>query len=220
MLKSVTKQEVGKMSSKQFNSSFLEFISFSNNNRTLEFLNLVKKIFTSNPDNCSDWIHLCDPNRLRNNGVSLPPLFADVQDVFGAHYILNLNDHIGWNIFLRGYFDPAPALFTKLLSAVGHRGVYIDGGSNIGSTSIPVALSEIEVLGIEASNSTCAELLKNYSLNPQIKATAINAALCSPSQVRENRHSEIFRSEGNFGAGSLFNNWNNCYNHNSCWLFN
>ena len=196
------------MVDKQSESSFDDFIAFGNKKRTLEFLNLVKNYSYTSPGS-NDWIRLCDPNILRKNGTSLPPLYADCKDIFGANYNVNLNDHIGWFIFLRGFFDPTPTLIAKYLGAIGHGGIYIDGGANIGTTSIPLALAGTEVLGIEASNSTCAELLKNYSLNPSIKATVINAALCSPSQVRENRHSEIFRSEGNFAAGSLYDNWNN-----------
>lgn len=191
-----------------FENYFLDSLSVSNKNRSINFLNIIKESYMRDPIFAEQWISHCDPNLLRKNGVLLPPLFAASKDVFQANYYLNVNDHIGWNIFLKGYFDPAPSIFVKLLKLVGEDGVYIDGGANIGSTTIPVALAGIECLSIEASNSTCSELLKNFSLNPLIKATAVNAALCSPNQLKSNNYSEIFRSEGNFGAGSLVQNWN------------
>jgi FkbM family methyltransferase len=186
----------------------LDFLAIGNKNRTFEFLNILKEFYTLDPVLASEWLSTCDPNILRKQGVFLPPLFVVSKDVFKSTYYLNLNDHIGWNIYLKGFFDPVPSIFTKLLKFVGEDGVYIDGGANIGSTTIPVALAGIQCLSIEASNSTCSELLKNFSLNPSIKATAVNAALCSPSQLIKNNYSDIYRSEGNFGAGSLVLNWN------------
>jgi FkbM family methyltransferase len=157
----------------------------------------------------SKWVVHLDPNKLRRKNVSLPPLFCDVEDTFGARYNVNVNDHIGWHLFVKGYFDPVPTLVVRLLRQLGREGALVDGGANIGSTCIPAALDGVEVFAVEASNSTCAELVKNFALNPSIHATAVNAALCSPAQLAANRYSEIFRSEGNFAAGSLFENWNN-----------
>ncbi len=185
----------------------IDFIIKSNKNRNVEFLNLIKEYYLQEPKLASEWISYCDPNVIRKSGMRLPQIHVNVKDVFQANYSVNVNDHIGWNIFLRGYFDPVPSIFVKMIHLVGERGVYIDGGANIGSTTIPVALAGIECLAVEASNSTCSELLKNFSLNPSIKATAVNAALCAPFQL-EKKYSEIYRSEGNFAAGSLVENWN------------
>jgi FkbM family methyltransferase len=176
--------------------------------RDVHFLEQVRQFWRTDPQACAGWISMFDPNGLRKLGLDLPPVFTRVQDIFGGHYDVNVNDHIGWHLFLRGYFDVVPTKVLQLLRICGLSGDYIDGGANIGSTSIPAARMGARVFSVEASNSTAAELVKNVSLNPGVHVTTVNAALCSEEQVCEERYSTIYRSVGNFAAGSLHANWN------------
>lgn len=176
--------------------------------RNLDFLKFIKDFYLKNSSPAAALIHQFDPNILRKRGIQLDPLMTNVIDVFGANYIVNANDHIGWNLFFKGYFDVIPVQLAKFIRICGGVGDYIDVGANIGSTSIPVALAGINVFSIEASNSTAAELMKNISLNPGIRVTTINSAVVSKTQLLENKYSTIYRSKGNFGAASLLPNWN------------
>lgn len=186
----------------------LSLLSLASSYRELPFLSIVRNFFRENPDEASQWIGQFDPNILRRHDVDLRPLYVDVVDLFGAKYRVDVNDHIGWNLFLRGFFDPIPTLVAKHFSKINKGATYVDVGCNVGSTCIPLALSGVEVLAIDASAATCSDFMKNISLNDGVAIIAVNAAIVSPSQLRGGRFVPLYRSEGNFGAGSLFENWN------------
>lgn len=139
-------------------------------------------------------------------------MYADVVDIWGANYNVNVNDHIGWHVFIKGFFDPVPIQIVKLLSKSGFSGVYIDVGSNIGTTSIPLAIKGYDVICVEASPSNAFELLKNISLNKAAKISVINAAAGDTSKVHNHSFVKLFRNEGNLGSTSLVNNWNDSDN--------
>lgn len=186
--------------------------------RDIGFLEKLRQTYIETPSTTSEWMDLFDPNELRHFNVVLPPLYVKINDVFNAKYEVNINDHIGWKLYLHGYFDVIPTKIIELLMLCGYSGDYIDGGANIGTTTLPAALKGIKVFSVEASNSTAFELLRNISYNPSVYVTTINGALSSQEEVNTNRYSKIYSSNGNIGAASLHENWNTsgCQHQENC----
>jgi len=85
------------------NSPDEHFLEFILNYREAGYLKYIKKYYRNNPGFAESWIRMFDPNILRKNNLELIPIIEEASDFFGAKYSLNLNDHIGWNIFLIGF---------------------------------------------------------------------------------------------------------------------
>ena len=148
-----------------------------------------------------------EPNNIRRNrSAALAPNYRAVTGLLDARYVVDVNDHVGWTVFLKGYFDLTPIAVAALLDELNPGGTYIDVGANIGSTSIPVALLGIPTVGIEASPRIAGDLARNVSLNSPLPYTVLNLAASSP-HPRE-RHARIFSSAGNAAASSFFPSWN------------
>lgn len=158
-----------------------------------------------------------DPNDIRKKiNIKFSPLYCSSVGIFGEKYRLNINEHIGWNIYLRGYFDIVPpSLAAAVYKYFNLKGVFIDIGANIGSSSIGLAKKYgVEVVGIDANTTVSGELSTNVSLNHPIKYSAINVAVTSPQHAQAEDFAEIFSSDGNIAATSLVQGWNPSKNRN------
>lgn len=127
---------------------------------------------------------------------------------------VNIGDHIGWNIFLRGYFDVVPSLVAMVLKDARPDAFYLDVGANIGDTSIAASMRGIQTIGIDASLIAIAELSHNVSLNSPVPYTLVHCAVAAASRTwTGNRQSDYLRIRvpmGNTGAASVTTNWNAC----------
>ena len=149
-----------------------------------------------------------DPNNIRKySKLYLKPKYLPRQGILGERFILNVNDHIGWNIFVRGYFDlTAPALgifFNSVLPG----GIFLDIGANIGSSSIGPARQGVQTIAIEASSSVVKDLSANVELNLPVPYTIMNFAVTSPDQSLQTL-AEFYSPNGNTAASSLLPSWN------------
>lgn len=151
-----------------------------------------------------------DPNEIRRiNPEVLSPLYSNAVGIFNDYYALNLNDHIGYRMFINGFFDLAPiAIGLEAQKLLGNF-TWLDVGANIGTTSIPLALHGITCIGIEANPSTFAELTNNINLNALNNYTAINrAVVSSEAHVPPDSTITIYSPLGNTGSASLDESWN------------
>lgn len=120
---------------------------------------------------------------------------------------VDINDHIGWKIFLHGYFDLAHLQISRILG-LSSNDIFLDIGANIGSVSIPISLeTKCEVIAIEANPICASQFLRNLELNP-IRASLKTCAVVDPETLQANSFINIFPTSGNQGASSLFKHWN------------
>jgi FkbM family methyltransferase len=129
------------------------------------------------------------------------------KDFSDTNYLVDVNDHIGWCIFLSGYFDCGPFGIARFLQSQRPGGVFIDVGANIGSTSIPVAKLGIPTIGIEASPSVARDIANNLGLNSPISFTILNLAVSSPSHCDADSFVKLFSPPDNCGASSFYESW-------------
>jgi FkbM family methyltransferase len=149
-----------------------------------------------------------DPNEIsKRTRRTLQPKYLPAEGLLGARYCVDVNDHIGWNMFVQGYFDCAPIAIALLLHQHDPGGTFIDVGANVGGTSIPLAKIGIPTVGIEASASIMRDLARNISLNSPIPYTAVHAAVTSPAHHVKEPFVRMFFSKGNVGGSSIFKTW-------------
>jgi FkbM family methyltransferase len=152
-----------------------------------------------------------DPNEIRRvRARALPPKYLTVAGVFGESFLMNVNDHIGWQTFIHSYFDLTPlslaVIFSKNIAS--GPGVFVDVGANVGTTSVPIAKLGIGVIGIEASARAIHDLSRNVALNSPIPYSIVNLAVSSPDSATPGAYCELYSPAGNLGAASLIKNWN------------
>lgn len=154
---------------------------------------------------------LFDPNTIRTmTSRRLGPKYLVTDGLFGERLRVNVNDHIGWQTFIFSYFDLTPLSLARLFheGASGKRGIFIDVGANIGTTSVPVAKCGIDVLGIEASPRALYDLAHNIALNSPLPYSAVNLAVTSPAAASSDVYCQLYSPSGNLGAASTIKNWN------------
>ena len=150
-----------------------------------------------------------DPNDIRKRTtLVLKPNYTQVVGVLGERFSVNLNDHIGWNLYLNGQFDVTPAAVGILFDDLFPGGTFVDIGANIGSSSLVLAKRDIPVLAIEASPFVLHELSQNVALNSPIPYTIVNVAVTSPEHAARESFARIFPAQGNTASSSLVQNWN------------
>ncbi len=170
--------------------------------RSRIFLKVVK--FTGN----SKLIAINDPNAIRRfirDWYKSPLETYHVID--GCHFILDLNDHVGYVMYMKGLFDLVP-IYTAEALGLGEDDILLDVGANIGSVCIPIARKTgCSIVAIEASSRVLSQLTKNISVNVDIKVMAIQgAALSHDSKLGE--PVKLYHNPGNLGANSIFKGWN------------
>jgi FkbM family methyltransferase len=151
-----------------------------------------------------------DPNYLRRLNITLPEKNKIVDSADGYRYFCDVNDHIGYMLFVKGYFDLLPGQVFNSLAAHLNPLIYIDIGANIGTTMIPIA-SKLPSIGIEMNDSTFYRLALNNSLNNS-ESFLVKAALGQCPLIegaRSNPHlASYFVNHGNTGSTSLIKGYN------------
>ena len=151
-----------------------------------------------------------DPNTIRRISPSfLEEINTRCKGIFGETYEVNVNDHIGYRIYMNGYFDIALIGFIlHLKNNLGCKQL-VDVGANIGSVSIPIAVNGFECIGIEANPITYSKLTRNIELNSLDNYWAVNKAATSKREHNNEANKiEMYMPKGNTGATSINENWN------------
>ena len=154
-------------------------------------------------------ISFMDPNLIRKNTrfTFKEKLITTLSVDEKASYIVNINEHIGYQFFLNGKFDDT---IHKVASRIGFctSNVLLDIGANIGTTSIPLSLKfDSEVIAIEGSLKNTSILLQNLSLN-KVKAHVVCAILTDEITCQEKKFMHLWQKNGNSGANSIYQKWN------------
>ncbi len=178
--------------------------------RPFWLLRLVKKI--SGGSHLGLIADLFDPNLIRKKiGFDFAPRYVKVKILIGENrssdFEVDVNDHIGWRIFLNGYFDQTHQQISRILGLT-EDDIFLDIGANVGSVSIPIAMeTNCDVIAVEANPMNSSLFLRNLVLNP-IKASLHACAVVDPETHSKHSYIEIFPNVGNQGASSLHPNWN------------
>ncbi len=185
-------------------------LKFTSEFRPFWLLKLVKRI------SCTQHLGLLadlfDPNLIRKKiDFNFAPRYVKVKILIGENrnsdFEVDINDHIGWKIFLNGYFDSTHQQVSRILG-LSSGDIFLDIGANIGSVSIPIAMeTNCEVIAIEANPTNSSLFLRNLTLNP-IKVLLHACAVVDPETFSKQPYIEIFPSSGNQGASSLHAKWN------------
>ena len=150
-----------------------------------------------------------DPDFLRRLGRILPSRFKVVKSIDGYSYLCDVNDHIGYWLYVRGYFDLLPTqIFSQLLTTITPI-FYLDLGANIGTSMIPLA-SKIPSIGVDMNDKSFYQLsYNNYLANSQ--AILVKAALNENSAIRDKFLTSVsyYINDGNAGSTSMLEGFNN-----------
>jgi len=150
-----------------------------------------------------------DPNLIRKRiPIILNPRYVHTQGFFNEDFRVNINDHIGWHMYVYGYFDVTVPALGLLMAPLMPGATFLDVEANIGSSSIALAKHGIPVVAIEASAHVASELLANVALNSPMPFTVIPMAVTTPEQATAQSYADIFSPQGNVAASSLLKNWN------------
>ena len=150
-----------------------------------------------------------DPNEIRRfNPTYLTELKTECEGIFGEKYEVDLDDHIGYKMYMDGYFDIGLIGFLLYMKNEKSCTTLIDVGANIGSVSIPLAINGIDCVGIEANPTTYMKLTKNISMNQLSNYEAINKAAVSHKLGNGGETLKLYVPKGNTGAASLHEDWN------------
>lgn len=154
-------------------------------------------------------IRLYSPNTLRKisrgifstNNKKLRDMQLDLV------YELDINDEIGYQFFFNGTWEPAVLEVARTMK-LQKNDIYLDIGANYGLTCIPIAKKlGCEVIAIEASSRASAYLLRNAYLN-NIKLDFYNRCVVNKTLFKKKPYIELYLQNGNYGASSIFPNWN------------
>ena len=183
-----------------------QILSFTARFRPLWLLKTVRVFY-----NLSDFnflIHLYDPNVIRKRiNYRFEEKIVVVKLKEGGELLVDINDHIGWRIFMIGFWDNLILEISRMLG-LGENDAVLDIGANIGAVSIPVAyLLGVEVIAVEASELNAALFRKNVDLN-SVKSTLHQVAVVSPTIASSNEFVTLYDNNGNHGSNSLIKDWN------------
>ena len=122
-------------------------------------------------------------------------------------YLVNVNDHIGYKMYVNGFFDHSVIQVASLFD-LKENDIFLDIGANIGSVCLPIAEKfSCTCVAIEAPKSNGWQLLRNATLNPKLKIIPFILAV-GDKKLSKNQMVELNINLGNFGANSLLSNWN------------
>jgi FkbM family methyltransferase len=183
---------------------------FTSSTRQLPILLAVRKL--SHKKIFRMFADLYDPNFIRKRlDIEFQPRVVTVGLNVGqgktVDFEVDVNDHIGWRIFLDGSFDETHLRIAKILQ-LSKDDVFLDIGANIGSVSIAISsATECEIIAIEANPRNSSQFLRNVALNP-IRVNFWNCAVVDSITFEKHRFVEIHSNNGNQGASSIHENWN------------
>lgn len=153
-------------------------------------------------------LQVADPTFLRQLKIVYPANFKTIRSIDGYSYLCDVNDHIGYWLYVKGYFDLVPTqIFSQLLSNISPL-FYLDLGANIGTTMVPLAC-KIPTLGIDMNDKSFYQLsYNNYLANSQ--AVIIKAALTESSEISSKSltSSSYYINAGNAGSTSMLKGFN------------
>ena len=122
-------------------------------------------------------------------------------------YLIDLNDHIGYQSFITREFDSTVLKVARCLD-LSSGDVLLDIGANTGLVSIPFAKEfSASVIGIEASVSNASILKRNVQLN-NVNFKLHNICAVGPELQKENKYISFYPKNGNSGASSIYEDWN------------
>ena len=122
-------------------------------------------------------------------------------------YVLDLNDHLGYNIFITNKVDTNLIVVGNKLNFTNET-ILLDIGANTGLMCIPFALFfNCEVIAIEASKANSSLLLQNASLN-NAKLFLHSVCVTDHKSALESPWIKLFGRSGNSGATSIYSGWN------------
>jgi FkbM family methyltransferase len=122
-------------------------------------------------------------------------------------YLIDVNDHIGYQSFITGEFDSTVLKVARRLD-LSPSDVLLDIGANTGLVSIPFAKEfSASVIGIEASASNAWILKRNVQLN-SVNFKLHNICAVGPELNKENKYISFYTKNGNSVASSIYKNWN------------
>ena len=183
-----------------------QILSFTARFRPLWLLKIVRVFH--NLSDLNFLIHLYDPNVIRKRiNYRFKEKIVVVKLKKGGELLVDINDHIGWRIFMIGFWDNLILEISRMLG-LGEHDAILDIGANIGAVSIPVAsLLGVEVIAIEASELNATLFRKNVDLN-SVKSTLHQVAVVSPAIASSNEFVTLYDNNGNHGSNSLIKDWN------------
>jgi len=165
---------------------------------------LVKFIFQISQSN--RWLNLFDPNTIRRvRNINYPRMLERIS-YKGCFLTVDINDHIGFVSFLRSRPFELAVLDVSKHIGLRESDTILDVGANIGSASVPAAVTTgCEILVIEPSSENLQLLLENIKQN-DVRALVFKFAITS--EKFSNRYLQLFDRSGNSGAKSLNSDWN------------
>lgn len=174
--------------------------------RSVWLLKIVRVLYKLS--NLDLLIRLYDPNVIRKKiNYRFEEQIVSVKLNEGGSLLVDINDHIGWRIFMTGFWDNLVLEVSRVLE-LRENDTLLDIGANIGATSIPVAvLLGVDIIAIEASEINAKLFRKNVDLN-SVKSILHQVAVVSPSSAGSNRLVILYENNGNHGSNSLNENWN------------
>jgi len=152
---------------------------------------------------------LFDPNVIRKRvktNFTKKIVVITIGNVPGT-YILDLNDHLGYNIFIANKVDTNLITLGKKINFTNEN-ILLDIGANTGLMCIPFALIfNCEVIAIEASKVNSSILLENAALN-NAKLLLHSVCVTDHKSALESPWIKLFGRGGNSGAASIYSGWN------------
>lgn len=181
-------------------------LSFTARFRPIWLLKIVRVFY-----NLSDFnflIYLYDPNVIRKRiKYRFKEKIVVVKLKDGGELLVDINDHIGWRIFMNGYWDNLILNISRILG-LKENDTILDIGANIGAVSIPVASQlGVEIIAVEPSKLNATLFRKNVDLN-SVKSTLHQVAVVSPTIASSNEFVMLYDNNGNHGSNSLIKDWN------------
>jgi FkbM family methyltransferase len=150
-----------------------------------------------------------DPNNIRRK-VSVPISKSKVKykASSGSIFVLNLNDHVDWKMFIQDSFNLLPHKILQILKQESLLDwTFLDVGANFGSVCIPIA-RENAVIAFEPQEWLSERIEVHARMNFVKDLKVETLALTSNELVRSKGTFELFSPPGNSGASSFTQNWN------------
>jgi FkbM family methyltransferase len=150
-----------------------------------------------------------DPNNIRRR-VSVPISKSKVEfkASSGSIFVLNLNDHVDWKMFIQDSFNLLPyKILQKLKQESLLDWTFLDVGANFGSVCIPIAKENV-VIAFEPQEWLSERIEAHARMNFVKDLKVETVALTSNELVGSKGTFDLFSPPGNSGASSFTKNWN------------
>lgn len=168
----------------------------------MPLLFLVKHI--SRKVNSTKLVTIFDPNAISKNlDFQFKEKIVLTKMLSGRSIFVNVNDHIGFRIYMYGEYDNTILWVAKALK-FNSNDLLLDIGSHIGAVSLPVAIAfDTPVIAIEGNSRNASLCLLNYSIN-QKRILMHNCFVLSKDLALKTPWISYYRPNGNSGGSSIF----------------